>query len=220
MTRPRLLYLSLWLLLLALSAVVVARARYSADLSAFLPRSPSATQQLLVQQLQDGLASRLILMGIEGADAVDQRRELRIVGQPQHALTLPDMHRHDAVIEHYRLRPRQRSALLQMIRGVVDQQPRGLERLLEHRQVFFFAEIRLTMPPLRHQAHQLIERGASVAAGALGSRRCSRRGGAGGGRQQQAQRQQLRFHPRGGCGAPPREPAAALRQKSKKLNQL
>jgi predicted exporter len=69
MTRPRLLYLSLWLLLLALSAVVVARARYSADLSAFLPRSPSATQQLLVQQLQDGLASRLILIGIEGADA-------------------------------------------------------------------------------------------------------------------------------------------------------
>jgi predicted exporter len=69
MTRPRLVNLSLWLLLLALSALVVARARYSADLSAFLPRSPSATQQLLVQQLQDGLASRLILIGIEGADA-------------------------------------------------------------------------------------------------------------------------------------------------------
>src|SRR5580704_1809859 len=69
MTRQRLLNLSLWLVLLALSALVVARARYSADLSAFLPRSPSATQQLLVQQLQDGLASRLILIGIEGADA-------------------------------------------------------------------------------------------------------------------------------------------------------
>jgi predicted exporter len=68
MTRARLLSLSLWLLLLALSALVVARARYSADLSAFLPRSPSATQQLLVQQLQDGLASRLVLIGIEGAD--------------------------------------------------------------------------------------------------------------------------------------------------------
>jgi len=74
MTRPRLVNLSLWLLLLALSALVVARARYSADLSAFLPRSPSATQQLLVQQLQDGLASRLILMGIEGADAATRAR--------------------------------------------------------------------------------------------------------------------------------------------------
>jgi predicted exporter len=68
MTRPRLVNLSLWLLVLALSALVVARARYSADLSAFLPRSPSATQQLLVQQLQDGLASRLILIGVQGAD--------------------------------------------------------------------------------------------------------------------------------------------------------
>ncbi len=68
MTRTRLWSLSLWLLLLALSGLVVVRARYSADLSAFLPRSPSATQQLLVQQLRDGLASRLILIGIEGAD--------------------------------------------------------------------------------------------------------------------------------------------------------
>jgi predicted exporter len=68
MIRTRLLSLSLWLALLALSLLVVARARYSADLSAFLPRSPSVTQQLLVQQLQDGLASRLILIGIDGAD--------------------------------------------------------------------------------------------------------------------------------------------------------
>ena len=69
MSRRRVLSLTLWLALLALSLVLVARARYSADLSAFLPRSPSATQQLLVQQLQDGLASRLILIGIEGGDA-------------------------------------------------------------------------------------------------------------------------------------------------------
>src|ERR1700693_677461 len=77
MSRPRLVNLSLWLLLLALSALVVARARYSADLSAFLPRSPSATQQLLVQQLQDGLASRLILIGIEGADGARRAQASR-----------------------------------------------------------------------------------------------------------------------------------------------
>jgi predicted exporter len=69
MTRQRLVSVTLWLALVALSIVVVARAHYSADLSAFLPRAPSATQQLLVQQLQDGLASRLILIGIAGADA-------------------------------------------------------------------------------------------------------------------------------------------------------
>ena len=69
-----LLSLSVWLLLSALCAVIVARARYVADLSAFLPRSPSASQQLLVQQLQDGLASRLILIGFEGADGVTRAK--------------------------------------------------------------------------------------------------------------------------------------------------
>ena len=48
MTRPRLLNLSLWLLLLGLAALVVARARYSADLSAFLPENPTDVQRLLV----------------------------------------------------------------------------------------------------------------------------------------------------------------------------
>jgi predicted exporter len=74
MSRWRWLGPCLWLLLLALAAVVVARARYSADLSAFLPRAPSASQQLLVQQLRDGLASRLILIGIDGADAATRAR--------------------------------------------------------------------------------------------------------------------------------------------------
>jgi predicted exporter len=77
MIRTRVLALSLWLLLLALALIVVARARYSADLSAFLPRAPSAAQQLLVQQLQDGLASRLILVGIGGADAARRARVSR-----------------------------------------------------------------------------------------------------------------------------------------------
>ncbi len=39
------------------------------DLSAFLPRSPDARQQLLIAQLQSGLPSRTLLIGIEGADA-------------------------------------------------------------------------------------------------------------------------------------------------------
>ena len=69
MNSARPIALSLWLLLVAAAAFIVSRAHYIADLSAFLPRSPSATQQLLVQQLQDGLASRLILIGIDGGDA-------------------------------------------------------------------------------------------------------------------------------------------------------
>jgi len=82
MMRPRALSLTLWLALVALSALIVARAHYTADLSAFLPRSPSATQQLLVQQLQDGLASRLILIGIDGADGATRAQASRaLAGQ-------------------------------------------------------------------------------------------------------------------------------------------
>ncbi len=55
--------------LAALAALVVARARYTADLSAFLPRAPSARERLLVEQLRTGLASRLIMVAVEGADA-------------------------------------------------------------------------------------------------------------------------------------------------------
>src|ERR1700722_18462784 len=60
---------ALWLCCLALAAVIVARARYITDLSAFLPAAPTPTQQLLVDQLRDGPASRLILIAIEAGDA-------------------------------------------------------------------------------------------------------------------------------------------------------
>ncbi|MDE2202801.1 MAG: MMPL family transporter [Burkholderiaceae bacterium] len=58
-----------WLLGLLLCAVVIGRTRFTADLSAFLPRSPSAEQRVLVDQLREGLVSRMILVGIEGGDA-------------------------------------------------------------------------------------------------------------------------------------------------------
>jgi predicted exporter len=72
MKRSRWLALAIWLPGMTLAALIVARARYTSDLSAFLPRSPSALQRLLVEQLQNGLTARLILIGIEGGDA--QRR--------------------------------------------------------------------------------------------------------------------------------------------------
>ena len=37
-------------------------------MSAFLPRSPNAAQQILVDQLREGVVSRLILLAIEGAE--------------------------------------------------------------------------------------------------------------------------------------------------------
>jgi predicted exporter len=66
--RRQLLPVWIWLAALLLGGVLVARAHYTADMSAFLPRSPTPEQQLLVDQLRDGLVSRLILVGIEGGD--------------------------------------------------------------------------------------------------------------------------------------------------------
>jgi len=90
MTRPRIVPLALWVIATVLAAIVVARANYSADLSAFLPRAPSARQQLLVEQLRDGPASRLLLIAIEASDAAARAqlslaiaRQLR--GDPQFA---------------------------------------------------------------------------------------------------------------------------------------
>ena len=68
MTPRRAQIAALWIACLAVACIVVARARYITDMSAFLPAKPTATQQLLVDQLRDGPASRLILIAVEGAD--------------------------------------------------------------------------------------------------------------------------------------------------------
>jgi predicted exporter len=59
--------IALWLAAILICAGIVARTEFSADLSAFLPRSPTPVQQVLVEQLRDGVVSRLILIAIEGA---------------------------------------------------------------------------------------------------------------------------------------------------------
>jgi predicted exporter len=55
-----------WLVFVAASIAVIARTSFTTDISAFLPRSPTPAQQILVEQLRDGVVSRLILIGIEG----------------------------------------------------------------------------------------------------------------------------------------------------------
>src|SRR5450830_529835 len=67
--------IAIWLVMILASLVIISRSHFTADLSAFLPRIPTAEQQLLMDQLKDGLASRLILVGIEGADQ-DTRAKL------------------------------------------------------------------------------------------------------------------------------------------------
>lgn len=57
----------LWLIALAVAATIIANARFSTDLSAFLPQRPTAAQQLLVDELRDGVVSKLILASVSGA---------------------------------------------------------------------------------------------------------------------------------------------------------
>ena len=63
-----------WLLGLLLCGIVIGRSQFTTDLSAFMPRNPTPEQQLLMNQLRDGIASRLILVGIEGSDAPTRAR--------------------------------------------------------------------------------------------------------------------------------------------------
>ena len=67
--RTAIVPIALWLALMLACVVIISRSQFTADLSAFMPRNPTPAQQLLLAQLRDGLASRLILVGIEGADA-------------------------------------------------------------------------------------------------------------------------------------------------------
>ncbi|ARU05062.1 hypothetical protein CCO03_10500 [Comamonas serinivorans] len=58
-----------WLALVCGCIWVLATARYSSDMSAFLPKDPSAEQQLLVDQIRDGALSRMLLLAISGGNA-------------------------------------------------------------------------------------------------------------------------------------------------------
>ena len=73
--------IALWLAFLLACVVITSRTHFTTDLSAFLPRAPTPEQKLLMDQLRDGLASRLILVGIEGADAPTRARLSRQTAQ-------------------------------------------------------------------------------------------------------------------------------------------
>lgn len=55
----------IWLFGFVACAGIIARTNFSTDMQAFLPRAPSPAQQILVDQLREGVVSRLILVAIE-----------------------------------------------------------------------------------------------------------------------------------------------------------
>ena len=79
--KPRVLPLVLWLGGMLACLLVILQTHFVADLSAFMPRTPNARQQLLIDQLRDGAVARLIMMGIEGGDATDRARLSRALAK-------------------------------------------------------------------------------------------------------------------------------------------
>lgn len=69
MMHKRYSALAIWLTFVAACVLIISRTEFNADMSAFLPRSPTPTQQIMVEQLRDGVVSRLILVGVDGAPA-------------------------------------------------------------------------------------------------------------------------------------------------------
>lgn len=70
----------LWLLAMLAGAAIVWNSRFTADMSFFLPSHPSAEQQVLVDQLKEGVVSRLLMVAIAGGDETQRAalsRELR-----------------------------------------------------------------------------------------------------------------------------------------------
>jgi predicted exporter len=80
-TTPGRVAIAIWLVFILACGVIISRTQFTTDLSAFLPRSPTAEQQLLLEQIRDGLASRLILVGIEGSDAATRARLSKQIAQ-------------------------------------------------------------------------------------------------------------------------------------------
>ena len=64
MTLQRARVVAPWLACVAAAIWIVAKAHYITDLSAFLPANPTPLQKLLVDQLRDGPASRIILTAL------------------------------------------------------------------------------------------------------------------------------------------------------------
>jgi predicted exporter len=88
MNLRRSLAVTVWLVFVAACVLIIARSQFTADMSAFMPRDPTPTQKIMVEQLRDGVVSRLILVGVEGAPApvlaqISKKMAAQLRGSPE-----------------------------------------------------------------------------------------------------------------------------------------
>jgi predicted exporter len=125
--------IAIWILAVLASIILIARTELTTDMSAFLPRSPGSVQQALVDQVREGVASRLVLLAIEGAPTstlaeLSRNFAARLRGNPRFvlvnngAVAEPDRDREFLWRNRYLLSP-----------GVTQERftPVGLRRALE-----------------------------------------------------------------------------------------
>src|SRR5574343_2080147 len=79
--RPALRAFAIWLLAMLAGAAIVYHSRFAADMSFFLPAKPTAEQQVLVDQIKEGVVSRLLMVGIAGGDSSQRARVSRTLRQ-------------------------------------------------------------------------------------------------------------------------------------------
>ena len=84
--------LLLWLAAMALAVWQITRTPFTADLSAFLPATADAQQQVLIDQIRSGVPARTLFIGIEGANS-----EARAAASKQLAAALRGSGRFDQV---------------------------------------------------------------------------------------------------------------------------
>ena len=79
--RPALRAFAIWLLAMLAGIAIVFHSRFAADMSFFLPAKPTAEQQVLVDQIKEGVVSRLLMVGIAGGDSSQRARVSRTLRQ-------------------------------------------------------------------------------------------------------------------------------------------
>jgi predicted exporter len=78
----------IWIMFIAVTALFVSRLPIDTDMAAFLPRSASPAQRVLVDQFREGIVSRLVLVAIEGVPpdrsaAISRQMATRLGGDRQ-----------------------------------------------------------------------------------------------------------------------------------------